>query len=500
MGTNDGLDADSIFNSPSFGYNFDDLVALPGHATCNVDEVDLTTLFSRNLSISNPLVAAPMDSVTEAPMAIALALQGGIGVIHCNCSAVEQALQVRKVKDFRSGFIMDPVVLSQGHQVKDVHKIIQSRGIKTVMITEGGQLGNKLLGIITSRDIDTVSDPNSTLDQVMTPQSKLIVAKESEGGRNGLSLSEANEKLRASKKGKLPIVNEMNELVALVSRRDLKKSRDFPLASQDANKQLLVAASCPPNIQSPETLDRVKKLVEAGVDAIVIDSSQGSSAQQVEFLQRVKYDYPTIDIICGNVVTPRQAKPLLDAGADGIRVGMGCSSLCSGQEVVAVGRPQGSAVYHVARFCKEINAQVPVIADGGVQNSAQVAMALTLGASAVMCGSLFAGTEESPGDSFFHNGMRLKNYRGVGALEKMQTPEQAAAGNAGTASESVACAVVDRGSVKSFLPYLIEGVKRDIRRLGVRNVPQLHEDLYNYQTRFHIRTPGAYGAGSGAAF
>lgn len=496
MGTNDGLDADSIFNAPSFGYNFDDLVSLPGHATCNVDQVDLATLFSRNLTINNPLVSAPMDSVTEAPMAIALALAGGIGVIHCSCSPVEQAVQVRKVKDFRNGFIMDPFVLSKGHRVSDVDKITAKHGVKTVLVTEGGQLGNKLLGIVTSRDIDYLTDRSVCLDTVMTPREKMIVAKESDGGRNGLSLSAANQLLRASKKGKMPVVNEASELVAMVSRRDLKKSRDFPFASQDANKQLLVAASCSPLIQLPETLDRVKRLVEAGVDAIVLDSSQGSSANQVEFLKRVKYDYPTLDIVCGNVVTPRQAKPLLDAGADGIRVGMGCSSLYSGQEIVAVGRPQASAVYHVARFCKELNSQVPVIADGGVQTSAQAAMALTLGASSVMCGSLFAGTDEAPGSSFFHNGMKLKNYRGMGALEKMED-----APAIGTDSQSVACAIIDRGSVKSLLPYLIEGLKKDIRRLGVSNVPQLHEDLYSYNTRFHIRTPGAYGAASvGAGF
>lgn len=494
MGTNDGLDADSIFNAPSFGYNFDDLVTLPAHGTCTVDQVDLTTQFSRNVTISNPFVSAGMDSVTEAPMAIAMALEGGIGVIHCNCSAAEQAQHVRKVKEFRNGFIMDPIVMSKGHRVSDLDKITQTQGIKTALIAEGGQMGNKLLGIVTSRDMDYLTDRSVTLDTIMTPREKMVVAKESEGGRNGLSLSEAYEKLRASKMGKMPIVNEANELVAMVSRRDLKKSRDFPLASQDANKQLLVAATCPSNIKLPETLDRVKKLVEAGVDAIVLDSSQGSTAQQVEFLKKVKYDYPTLDVVCGNVVTPRQAKPLLDAGADGLRVGMGCSSLYSGQEVVAVGRPQASAVYHVARFCKELSTQVPVIADGGVQTSSHVAMALALGASSVMCGSLFAGTDESPGNTFFHNGMKLKNYRGIGNLEKMQ--ETASMTTTGADTKSVSCAVIDRGSVKSLLPYLLDGVKRGLRRLGVSNVPQLHEDLYSYNTRFHIRTPGSYGAAS----
>jgi len=481
MGANDGLDADSIFNAPSFGYNFDDLAALPGHATCNVAEVNLTTLFSRNITLSTPLVSSPMDSVTEAPMAITMALLGGIGVIHNKCSAADQARQVSKVKSFRNGFIMDPYCLSPSHTVQDVDKITQETGVKSVLITDGASMGSKLLGIVTSRDIDYVADRTVTLDKVMTPRENMIVAKESDVGRTGLSLSEANATLRASKKGKLPIVNETNELVAMVSRRDLKKSRDFPLASQDANKQLLVAAACSPLVDLPDTMERVKKLVEAGVDAIVVDSSQGSSGQQVEFVKRVKYDYPNLDIVCGNVVTPRQAKPLLDAGADGLRVGMGCSSLYSGHEVVAVGRPQGSAVYHVARFCKEVNSQVPVIADGGIQNSSHVAMALTLGASTVMCGSLLAGTEESPGDAFFHNGMKLKNYRGMGVLEAMPSSETSATMGIGTDSQGVGCAVVERGSVKSLVPYLLEGVKRDVRRTGAANVPQLHEDLYSYR-------------------
>lgn len=502
MGTNDGLDAESIFNSPSFGYNFDDLVSLPGQARCNVNEVDLMTSFSRNLQISNPFVSAPMDSVTEAPMAIALALSGGIGVLHCNCTAEEQASQVRKVKAFRNGFIMDPHVLSSSSTVKDADDIYEKHGVRTVLITDGGKMGSKLMGIVTSRDLDYLPDRSVSLDKVMTPKAKLVVAKETEGERQGLSLSQAQQLLRDSKKGKLPIVNEDYELVAMVSRRDLKKSRDFPDISQDANKQLLVAAAISPS-QQQETIDRVRKLVEAGVDAIVLDASQGSSSQQVEFVRRVKAEFKTLDVVCGNVVTPRQAKPLLEAGADGLRVGMGCSSLCSSQEVSAVGRPQASAIYHVARYVKSFSGDVPVIADGGVQSSAHVAMALTLGASAVMCGSLFAATEESPGGAFFHNGMRMKTYSGMGSVDLQPPPADSA--ESSQRPQRVSCAVVDRGSVHSLVSHLLDCVRRDLRRLGVKNLAQLHEDLYSYNTRFHIRTPGAYGAASigagvGAAF
>jgi len=337
-----------------------------------------------------------------------------------------------------------------------------------------------------------------TLESVMTPKDRVITVKESEGGKSGLSLSEVNARLRASKKGKLPIVGESGELVAMVSRRDLKKSREYPNASQDHNKQLLVAAACAPTIHLPETLERVKKLVEAGVDALVLDTAQASSALQVEFVKRVKSDYPNVDVVCGNVVMPRQAKPLIEAGADGIRVGMGCSSLYSGQEVCAVGRPQGSAVYHVAALCKQYN--IPVIADGGIRNADHIAMALTLGASTVMCGSLLAATEESPGEAFFHNGMRLKNYRGTGVLETMGS----------SASTGVGCAVVERGSARTLVEFLIEQTKREVRRLGVANIRDLHDNLWERhdertgeyrppRTRFHIRTPGAYGAASSGA-
>jgi IMP dehydrogenase len=497
MSTHDGLDADAIFNAPSYGYNFDDLVSLPGHATAPPDEVDLTAEFSRNLSVSNPIVAAPMDTVTEAPMAIAMALLGGIGVIHANCSAAYQAKQVSKVKSYRNGFIMDPFVLRPRDTVEKVLAIRRDYGVSTVLITENGEMGSKFLGIITSRDIDQ-ADPKEIIEKVMMPRDRMVVAKESESGKGGLSLTEANVKLRQSKKGKLPIIGESGELVAMVSRRDLKKSREFRNASQDANKQLLVAAACPTSIHLPETLERVKCLVEAGVDALVLDAAQGCSAQQINFVKRVKGDYPNIDIVCGNVVTPRQAKPLLEAGADAIRVGMGCSSLYSSQEACAVGRPQGSAVYHVAALCRQY--KIPCIADGGVRSADHIAMALTLGASTVMCGSLLAATEESPGEAFYHNGMRLKNYRGMVALEIMDRGEPPAVGAAG-----VGCAIVDRGSVYALVPSMIADVRKEVRRLGVSTIPDLHDNLYEKEvdgryvppaTRFHIRTPGTYGAAS----
>mmetsp|Transcript_65945 Transcript_65945/g.212714 ORF Transcript_65945/g.212714 Transcript_65945/m.212714 type:complete len:479 (-) Transcript_65945:117-1553(-) len=473
----DGLDADTIFNMPCLGYNYDDVVSLPGHATYSIGEVDLSTSFTRGVKLMSPVVASPMDTVCEGRMAITCALMGGIGVIHSHCNADHQAREVGIVKRYENGFIMDPHVLSPSDLVEDADRLRQLRDVSTVLVTEGGEMGSRLLGIVTSRDLDFVEDRQAKLADVMTPKAKMQV------GLEPISLSEAKQKLRASKRGKLPILNEAGELVAVVSRGDLKKSRAYPRASTDPNNQLLVAAACTPR---PEEHERVRKLVEAGADALVLDASQGDSVQQIDFLKQVKHAFPSLDVVCGNVVTPRQAKPLLDAGADAIRVGMGSSSLCSAREARAVGRPQGSAVYHVARFASE-QYGVPVVADGGIQTSNHISMALTLGASTVMCGSLLAGTTESPGDAFFHDGMRLKLYRGVGQLAAAPGPGGPSS-TAGRPLAAAACAVAERGSAASLLPYLLEGVKRDLRRLGVGNLWQLHDDLYNANVRFHVRT------------
>lgn len=286
-------------------------------------------------------------------------------------------------------------------------------------------------------------------------------------------------------------MNDDGELVAVVSRGDVKKSRAYPHASTDPNNQLLVAAACLPR---PEEFERVGKLVESGADALVLDAAHGDSMEQIDFLKRVKGEFPSLEVICGNVVTPRQAKPLLDGGADALRVGMGTSSLFSRYEACAIGRPQASAVYHVARYAAE-QYGIPIIADGAVESSQHIAMALTLGASSVMCGSLLAGTTESPGDAFFHDGRRLKVYRGMGladALMQQGGAQDKHIVGAQPTSKSVrsaaSCAVVDRGSAVSLIPYLMDGVKRDIRRLGVGSTWQLHDDLYNSSTRFHVRT------------
>jgi len=491
--SSDGLDAETIFNTPCLGYNFDDLISIPTEATCGPYEVDLTTQFSRNVSLRTPIVAAPMDTVTESQMAIACALCGGIGIIHCGGTPEEQAREVGIVKRFENGFIMDPHVLAPHQTLKDVYRIRQNHDCSTVLVTDGGHVGAKLMGIVTSRDIDHVEDRSVTVARVMTPTAKMVCGKEP------ISLKEAYDLLCTSKKGKLPIINEANELVAMVTRSDLKKRIRFPNASKDANNQLMVAAAVRPGDEG-----RARKLVEAGADVLVIDAANGDTEKQISLLKRVKNEFPSIDVICGNVVTPRQAKTLLDHGADGLRVGMGCSSLFSHLEVSAVGRPQASAVYHVARFAAE-QYGVPVIADGGIRNSSHIAMALTLGASTVMCGSLIAGTQEAPGDAFFHNGMRVKMYRGMGTVDvfpREKDQRYTAPDKVNRANKCIGYAVVEKGPVGELLPCLLNDIRRDLRRLGCgsRNdhdsahsaILQLHEDLRQGHIRFHVRTAAAH--------
>jgi len=477
----DGMSAQDIFGTKeASGYTYDDLILLPGHINFPTSDVTLSTHFSRNISLKIPFVSSPMDTVTEHLMAIQIALHGGIGVIHYNMSIADQANEVRTVKRFENGRITDPQVLSPDNYVSDVDTIKKRHGFSGVPITVDGKMGSKLVGIVTNRDIDFLNDRSRKVSDVMTTE--LITVQ------SGKSLKEMNKVLVDSKKAKLPVVDENYNLVGLLSRRDLLLNRDFPYATKDNKKRLRVAAAVGTH---PADRERVRALVSEKVDCIVIDSSQGDSIYQIDMVKWIKEVFPKVDVIGGNVVTMRQASNLIKSGVDGLRVGMGIGSICTTQTVTAVGRAQASAVYHVSRYARQF--QVPVIADGGIRNTGHITKALCLGASTVMMGSLLAGTAESPGEYFYQDGIRLKRYRGMGSLEAMKVGSKDRYFVKGpvTVAQGVSGAVQDKGSMRVYIPYLIQGVKHGFQDAGVHSIREMLRQQQDGLIRFEVRSAAA---------
>jgi IMP dehydrogenase len=477
----DGLDAETLFGAGA-GFAYDDLIVLPGYIDFAAADVRLETSFTRNIRLKRPLVSSPMDTVTEATMAIYLALLGGIGIIHYNNSIEEQVQMVRRVKRYENGFITEPVVLSPEHTIADVDDIKARHGFSGIPITEDGTLKGRLVGIVTNRDLDFEKDRSRPLRAVMSTE--LITAPQ------GVTLSEANKILRASKKGKLPVVDENFRLVSLVARRDLVKNIAYPDASKDSSKQLLVGAAVSTR---EEDRERVDELARAGVNAIVVDSAQGNSVYQERMLRTIKERHPGIDVIAGNVVTAQQAETLIHAGADALRIGMGPGSICITQNMMAVGRAQATAVYRCAAYARRFG--IPVIADGGITGIGPMAKALALGASTVMVGYLLA-----PGEYFYENGIRVKRYRGMASLEAM------AAGGAKRyladradpvkVPQGVSGTVVDKGSLVDYVPYLMKGLAQAFQDMGCRDLPSLHAALYDGRIRFERRTVAALAEGT----
>lgn len=475
-----GISAQDLFSTAE-GVTYKDFLILPGYIDFAPHEVNIETKLSRNISIKTPMSSSPMDTVTESEMAIAMALLGGIGIVHANNSIETQANMVSKVKRFENGFISDPIVLSPQHKISDVDNIKKRFGFSGIPITEDGTLHSKLVGIIANRDIDFEKNRSRPIHEVMTTQ--LITAPE------GISLSEANVILRSSKKGKLPIVNKQGHLVSLLSRTDLHKNQEYPISSKDRDKNLRVGAAV-----STHAIDRerVAALVEKGVDVLVIDSAQGYSSFQIDMIKELKKKFPEVDVIAGNVVTVEQSRALVMAGADALRVGMGPGSICITQDTMASGRAQATAIYHIAAFASKEN--IPIVADGGISNIGDIAKAITLGASTVMMGSLLAGTNEAPGDYFYENGVRLKRYRGMASIEAMEAgggKRYFADDQKIRVAQGVSGSVMDKGTIFEFLPYLIQGLKHSFQDIGQKNIPLLHKALYNHSLRFEKRSLAA---------
>lgn len=487
----DGHSARDLFESPDsfIGYTYDDLICLPGHIDFGVHDVRLESHITKKIKLHTPIVSSPMDTVTESKMAIAMALAGALGIIHTNLSVEAQVAEVRKVKKYESGFIMDPLCIPPTMLLSELATLRKTCGFTGFPVTENGKLGSRMLGLITKNDTDFVQDMSLCVSAVMTKKEDLTVVAE-----EGIQLASANELLRTSKKGKLPILTKTGMLVALVARSDLKKQADYPFATKDAAGRLMVGAA----VGTREAdRDRVRALVSAGVDAVVVDSSQGDSTFQHDMVRWMKLEFPDLQVIGGNVVTKRQAKNLIDSGVDALRVGMGIGSICTTQEVCACGRAQASAVYNVSKLARAYG--VPVIADGGISSPGHIVKALCMGAGAAMCGSLLAGTEETPGEYFYSDtGTRLKRYRGMGSIDAMKKgSDDRYFGTATTVkvAQGVSGAVQDKGSVHRYLPYLVQGLMHGMQDIGASSVTQLREKLYAGTLRFELRSAAAQREG-----
>lgn len=499
----DGIDIHTLLDSRlNGGLTYNDFLVLPGYIGFPASDVTLDTPVTKRITLKTPFLSSPMDTVTEHSMAIHIALLGGLGVIHHNCSSDEQAEMVRKVKRFENGFILDPVVISPKTTVGEAKALKEKWGFGGFPVTENGTLRSKLVGIITPRDIQF----HAELDDPVTA----VMSTELETARQGITLKEANNLLKKTKKGKLPIVDDQGNLVALLSRSDLMKNLHYPLASKlPHSKQLIAAAAIGTR---PEDKERLQKLVDAGLDIVVLDSSQGNSMYQVEMIKYIKEKYPAIDVIGGNVVTRDQAATLIAAGVDGLRIGMGSGSACITQEVMAVGRPQAAAIYNVTQFARRFG--IPCIADGGIQNVGHIVKGLALGATTVMMGGLLAGTTESPGQYFVsREGQLVKAYRGMGSIDAMEDKKAGAgskdskASNAGTAryfsegdrllvAQGVSGSVLDRGSITKFVPYLMAGVQHSLQDIGVKSLADLRDGVDNGTVRFELRTVSAQAEGN----
>jgi IMP dehydrogenase len=447
---------------------FDDVLLQPAYSDILPREVDLRTKLTRTLTLNIPIVAAAMDTVTEARLAITLAQEGGIGIIHKNMPPREQASQVRRVKKFESGIINDPFTVSPTATIKEVIDLTRSKNISGVPVVEG----EELVGIVTHRDLRFETQLDAPVSTVMTPKERLVTVREGAGKEEVLTL------LHRYRIEKVLVVDDAFKLRGMITAKDFQKATDYPYACKDENGALRVGAAVGTGI---DTEDRVARLVEAGVDVVIVDTAHGHTLGVIERLREIKRSHRDLQLIAGNIVTGEAALALVEAGADGVKVGIGPGSICTTRVVAGVGVPQVTAVANVAAALAD--ADVPIISDGGIRYSGDIAKAIAAGAHSTMIGSLFAGTEESPGDVELYQGRSYKSYRGMGSLGAMSQRHGSSDRYFQDASEELQKLVPEgiegrvpyKGSIVAIVHQLVGGLRAAMGYTGCGSVPEMRK-------------------------
>ncbi len=448
------------------GITFDDVLLIPAYSEVLPREVILTTKFTRNITINIPIVSAAMDTVTDSRLAIAIAREGGIGVIHKNMSIEKQAKEIMKVKRAENGMILDPVTINKDSTVNEALQLMKEYKIGGIPVVDENKI---LVGIVTNRDLRFQQNLNRPIHEVMT-KDNLITTTQT------IDLNEAAKILQQYKIEKLPVVDNNNRLIGLLTYKDITKAQDRPNACKDEKGRLRVAAAV--GITS-DTMDRIDELVKAQVDAIAIDTAHGHSKGVIDLLKKAKQKYPEMQFIAGNIATAEAAIALYKAGADAVKVGIGPGSICTTRVIAGVGIPQLTAIYDVANALKDTD--VPVIADGGIRYSGDIVKALAAGAHSIMAGSLFAGTEESPGDTIIYQGRKFKTYRGMGSIEAMQAGskdryfQDMEEDIKKLVPEGISGRVPYKGTLSEVLYQLVGGLRAGMGYCGAKTIEDLHQ-------------------------
>jgi IMP dehydrogenase len=443
---------------------FDDVLLVPSYSEVLPKEVDITSQLTRNIRLNAPIVSAAMDTVTESTLAIAMAREGGIGVIHKNMSIEEQAKQVKTVKRAENGMIYDPITIRPNANVGDALNLMKEYKIGGIPVVDGQ---HKLLGIVTNRDLRFEHEHHRPIKEIMTSENLVTTSQQT-------TLEMAADILQNYKIEKLPVVDENYKLIGLSTYKDITKAKDRPNACKDTMGRLRVAAAVG---ITKDTIERIESLVKSDVDAIVIDTAHGHSLRVIEILKKARKKFSSLDIIVGNIATPEAALALVKAGADGVKVGIGPGSICTTRVIAGVGVPQLSAIFNVSGALKDTG--VPVIADGGIRYSGDIVKAIAAGASSIMAGSLFAGVEESPGETIIYNGRKYKSYRGMGSIEAMQQGsgdryfQDSEDDMLKLVPEGIVAQVPFKGSLSEVVYQMVGGLRAGMGYCGAGSIPEL---------------------------